>query len=254
MSDDGGGPPGDGGDREGDRTEGDVPWRSDDEQRIEPDRPSPEPTPADEPGGLRWLLTTDQPVVATVREVGTSVLAVVVIGLVLFGVSGVWPPLVAVESGSMEPHMSKGDLVFVVENGRFAGQGAAAGTGVVTHRTGTETGYWSFGDHGNVVVYQPNGGRGTPIIHRAQFYVEEGDNWVAQGDRELAAGRTCAELSNCPADHAGFVTKGDNNRFYDQAVGRSDVVKPEWVSGVSKVRVPLLGCVRLQLSGDSCLG
>ena len=34
------------------------------------------------------------------------------IGGILFGVSGAWPPLVAIESESMEPNLHQGDLVF----------------------------------------------------------------------------------------------------------------------------------------------
>ena len=36
------------------------------------------------------------------------------IGGILFGVSGAWPPLVAIESESMEPNLHQGDLVFVL--------------------------------------------------------------------------------------------------------------------------------------------
>ena len=223
-----------------------------------PDAPSsgaetdPEPHPqAADPGPFEAFVESEDPVVVTVREVLTSVAIVAVVGLVLFTASGIWPPLVAVESGSMEPHMFKGDLVFVVEDGRYAPEEARSG--VVTFEDGTETGYWSFGDHGNVVVYRPDGREVTPIIHRAHFYVEEGENWVARANPEYTGGATCRQVRTCPAPHDGFITKGDNNAVYDQVARRSTVVRPEWVRGVAKVRVPWLGCIRLQLSGNSCL-
>jgi len=195
-------------------------------------------------------------VVDFLREVLTSVGTVLLIGAVLFAFSGVWPPLVAVESGSMEPHMFKGDLVFVAENGRYAPDVATAG--VVTYQQGQQTGYSSFGDYGNVVVYQPDGQVGTPVIHRAYMYVEEGENWVQRANPEyLGNADTCAENVHCPAPHDGYITRGDDNPRYDQVGGTeretlSNVVKSEWVRGNAKVRVPKLGCIRLELSGIGC--
>jgi|APHM01.1.fsa_nt_gi Signal peptidase I len=77
------------------------------------DRQSP-PRPESEEGDERNDLAD------FLRELVTSVGTVLLVGALLFAASGVWPPLVAVESGSMEPHMSKGDLVFVADNGRYA--------------------------------------------------------------------------------------------------------------------------------------
>ncbi|MDR9382389.1 MAG: S26 family signal peptidase, partial [Natronomonas sp.] len=62
----------------------------------------------------------------------------------------------------------------------------------------------------------------------------------------------CEELNHCPAPHAGFITKGDNeltNRHYDQASRLSAPVRPDWIIGTAELRVPYLGYVRLLLSG-----
>ena len=227
-------------------------WRDDVESERRPGAETEAndvPDPTDAP--LRWALQTNEGAVVFLRDALSSVLTVVVIALLLFAISGIWPPLVAVESGSMEPHMYRGDLVFLMDEHRFAPDGAVAGTGVVTHRKGQETGYWSFGDYGNVVVYRPDGGRSTPIIHRARFYVEEGDDWVAMADDAYLGGvDTCAETVTCPAPHDGFITKGDNNGEYDQIGGQSTVVKPSWIKGRAKVRIPWLGYVRLKLAAS----
>lgn len=53
---------------------------------------------------------------AFARDALSTVAVVVAVGAVLFAVSGVWPPMVAVESGSMQPTLERGDLV--VEIGR----------------------------------------------------------------------------------------------------------------------------------------
>ena len=97
-------------------------------------------------------------------------------------------------------------------------------------------------------MYNPDGNSDrTPIIHRAMFWVEEGENWYGKADRQAIGGASgCADLTNCPAPHAGFVTKGDANSVYDQAQGLSGPVRPSWVVGTAELRVPVLGCIRLR--------
>ncbi|MFC4540769.1 S26 family signal peptidase [Halosolutus amylolyticus] len=207
-------------------------------------------------GVIRWFLNTDDGTVVFARDVLSSVAIVAVVGLLLFGVSGIWPPLVAVESGSMEPNMERGDLVFVVDDDRFVGDGSAAGTGVVTLDNGQESDHEKFGNPGDVIVFRPDGtDHRTPIIHRAHFYVEEGENWVTtQANPSYLNGNDCNDIRSCPAPHDGFVTKGDANYNYDQ-VGlspKSSVVKPEWVTGKAMFRIPWLGHVRLTF--DTILG
>jgi signal peptidase len=180
----------------------------------------------------------------------TSAGAVVLVGLLLVAVSGVWPPLVAIESGSMEPNIQAGDLVFVMDENRFYGPGALGETGVVTARQGSQNGYGTFAGGGDVIVFQPGGDDGqTPIIHRAMFWVEAGENWHARADpRSLGGAEDCGDLVHCPAPHAGFITKGDNNGVYDQVGnGRgSEPVRPSWVVGTAEYRVPYLGWLRLE--------
>jgi len=194
-------------------------------------------------------------------DVASSALAVLLVGALLFAVSGVWPPMVAIESPSMTPHMKTGDLVFVMEEQRFPGDGAVAGTGVVTLHSGQDTDYRQFQRPGDVIVYKPDGSESaTPIIHRAMFWVEKGENWYDEADRQSIGrysecGETTDEaLPTCPAPHAGFITKGDANGGYDQAQANplSGPVKPEWVVGTAEVRIPKLGCIRLR--NERCLG
>ncbi|SFC20785.1 signal peptidase, endoplasmic reticulum-type [Halobiforma haloterrestris] len=199
-------------------------------------------------GVVRWFLRTDDEPAVLVRDVLSSVAIVAVIGLLLFAVSGVWPPLVAVESGSMEPNMERGDLIFVVDEDRFVGDDSVGDTGVVTLENG-QGDYEKFGQAGDVIVFRPDGSeRQTPVIHRAHFWVEEGENWIeTKANEEFVGDVTCEEVRTCPARYDGFVTKGDANAGYDQYRGgaRTDVVKPEWITGKATFRIPWLGHVRL---------
>lgn len=208
-------------------------------------------------GRILRFLRSDRMLVVYARDIGVSVGIVVLIGFLLFAVSGLWPPMVAVESPSMEPNMERGDLVFIVDNSRFVPEEAptydSRSTGVVPADVAAETGRTKFGNHGDVIVYMPNGDeRRTPIIHRSILWVEAGENWYDRADeRYVGSASNCEELNACPAPYGGFVTKGDNNRAYDQ-VGTSPIsklVRPEWVVGTAEIRVPYLGHVRLWASG-----
>ncbi|MBI4363170.1 MAG: S26 family signal peptidase [Euryarchaeota archaeon] len=146
--------------------------------------------------------------------------------------------MVAVESGSMEPNINTGDLVFILGLNR---------SNVTTLRDGAPEGYGTFARHpdaqgnvvfGDVIVFYPNGNTGcTPIIHRAV-------RWVGLAE-------PIHEAARYPALHAGYLTKGDNNPTVDQGGSFSRhcpnnlPVKPEWIVGVSRFRVPILGYFRL---------
>lgn len=171
--------------------------------------------------------------------VSTLIIVAVVVGGGI-AITGTWPFMVAVESGSMMPNLHPGDVVFLLSPSRTGG--------VVTWEEGVEKGYMSFGDYGDVIVYRPNG-YGKPIIHRAIAYVHKGDRIPAIVDGKLV-------LTDQIAESDGYITQGDNvktNKLPDQAVpaafspiGEKILpVKEEWIIGVAKFRIPYIGYVRL---------
>lgn len=170
-----------------------------------------------------------------IRDILVSLLLVSIIAVVLYSASGVWPPMVAVKSGSMEPNMQRGDLVFVVEEERYVPENVQSqcNCGIITHNNAKDQTYKKFGNYGDVVVYVPNGDpRNEPVIHRAMRFVEKGEK-IKIRDRVFTA------------EYSGFLTKGDNNRFYDQEGGISKIVKKDWIRGKAKYSIPYLGTVRL---------
>ena len=240
-------------DRSGDDHSGGAPGEAG-RDRTDADRSGAEAShrsEGSEKGFLYRFRNDREGVLMWIREMLSSVAIVLVIGLILFGVSGVWPPMVAVESGSMEPNMEVGDLVFVTDPGRLAPDAADNEVGVVTHEAGEAADYRTFGSYGSVVIYRPPGRTASPIIHRAMFHVEEGEDWYDRADDQYHSAAGCGELTHCPAPHDGFITLGDNNAEYDQASGLAAPVRADWVTGVARVRVPYLGYVRLIATGQA---
>ena len=214
-------------------------------------QPAAESEP-DEESWFQRLRGADDGPLLFLRELLLSLSIVAAIGLVLFAATGVWPPMVAVESGSMEPNINQYDLIVVSEPGRFA-PAEANEQGLVMADT-SDTGYGSFNEPGSVIVYDYPGRVGSPIIHRVRFRVEAGENWFDRTSPDAVDAESCVELRNCPAPHSGYITKGDNNRRYDQANTVAPVVKSEWVNGVARFRIPYLGRLRLALLGTGYTG
>lgn len=167
--------------------------------------------------------------VSLARDILTVLAAVLIFATFSQVVFGMWTPMVAVESGSMEPHMNIGDIIFIQSIDR---------TDVVTYEEGSDSSYSTFKDYGNVILYKPYGQEGvTPIIHRAMYYVEEGEPMWEGGPA---------------APHAGYITKGDNsvtNKYYDQQgqVSYLMPVKEEWVIGIARYKIPYIGYLRLMI-------
>lgn len=184
------------------------------------------------------------------RELAVDILAPLVLvgvfGLVLVFMTGVWPPLVAVESGSMEPNAARGDLVVVSEVSRFSGPGADP-TGLVTAERAERDGgsYSRLGESGDVIVFSPPGRTNSPIFHRVAFAVEEGEDWYSRADSRYHGAADCAELMHCPAPHDGYITRGDDNTRYDQAEDIAPPVEAEWIAAKGQVRIPNVGWLRL---------
>ncbi len=227
----------------------DEPVTTDSQETSRTDSPRDDSERPNDESIVARFLHAESGSLAFARETLTSVGVVVLVGLLLFAISGVWPPMVAVESGSMTPHLVKGDLVFITTPGRFVPTSATHGdSGVVTYRSGKQIGYKTFHSYGNVVIYANPHRYGPPVIHRARFWVNKGENWYPKANPSYIYAQNCQQLENCPAPHAGFITKGDANPRYDQANGISSPVRPQWIKGIAMVRIPYLGWIRLVFS------
>jgi len=101
-----------------------------------------------------------------------ALLILVALVVSILAYSGTWPPMVVVESWSMEHPpslplgtLNTGDIVLI--------QKVPVPQGVVTYVQGLVTGYQTYGEFGDVILYQPDGDTTlTPIIHRALLWLQ----------------------------------------------------------------------------------
>jgi len=181
---------------------------------------------------IEYFKESDNFWIGLFRDFLSVLMVFVMLSLLFYITMGRFSPAVAVESGSMIPHIQIGDLIFV---------NSADRSKIITYDEGKEMDYSTFDEYGDVILYKPRGKEGvTPIIHRAMYYVNAGEPMWPGGPA---------------APFAGYITKGDNpktNSAYDQqgSISPHPPVKPEWVIGVARFEpIPLLGCVPLVLRG-----
>ncbi|CAG1005782.1 signal peptidase I [Methanosarcinales archaeon] len=182
---------------------------------------------------VKYFKESDSFLAGLLRDLIFVLTVVVIFASVSKIALGLYTPMVAVESGSMIPHIQIGDIIFVESINR---------TEIITNEAGKKVNYSSFDEYGDVILYKPRGmEETTPIIHRAMYFVNESEPMWPGGPL---------------APHAGYITKGDNSRTnaaYDQqgSISHLQPIKKEWVIGKARFgRVPLLGCISLIPRGN----
>ncbi len=86
-----------------------------------------------------------------------------------------WPPVYIVESNSMQH--GPNDVLGIINTGDIVFAQQIPTASIITyvdalHPGTAHSGYTTYGELGDVVLYHPNGGDGTPIVHRALLYLE----------------------------------------------------------------------------------
>ena len=180
--------------------------------------------------------------------IGVSILLTLL--LLLFLYTGKYPPLVVIESGSMQ-HDDESSSLGVIDQGDLVLiKSVDSQDDIRTWQDGKETDYKTYGDYGDVIIYFKNGDTsGTPIIHRAIVLIEfnttgkvgddtvyyfdvpqwglyhvdqiryninqRGEDVLIHYDPQPNKGSN----SYGPYGFDGYITKGDNNYGPDQGLG-----------------------------------
>src|SRR5438128_6227452 len=113
-----------------------------------------------------------------VRDLLVAGIIVVIVLVGIYVYTGVWPPLVVVESQSMQ-HSGTESHLGVIDTGDMVFQQAAPNRAdVVTYLEGRASGYATYGDYGDVIIFR-RPSSATPVIHRAIMYVTVNSNNTA---------------------------------------------------------------------------
>ncbi len=136
---------------------------SPEEEEIEESEEEAEPTKH-----RKWLKSA----LLVLRDVGIALLVVFLVFVALWAYSGVWPPIVVVESSSMQ-HDDFSSSVGVIDTGDLViVQNTNSKQEVETYVHGKCSGHSTYGDSGDVIIYNELGGGDKPIIHRALIWLE----------------------------------------------------------------------------------
>ncbi len=202
--------------------------------------------------------------------------------------AGTWPPLLVVESGSMQHSDTTGEIG-VLDTGDLAViQIVDSREEIVTYLEGRISGYTSFGDYGDVIVagfLDPDVNRTRALVHRAFAYVAHNasggfdvpelaalppSSWTGvTSDGSAAASPyglrsfvvfqmgwrrdVAIEWNLTPLSakypNDGFLTFGDNN-LYRRLTNKTDpwILNPQHVIARVRGEIPWLGLVRLTVT------
>jgi signal peptidase len=163
---------------------------------MEPEE-APEPEEGEsEEEGPGWFHRSKRPVFFRARDalwfeplVALMIIIVLLVGL--FAYTHNWPPMYVVESSSMQHGTN--DVVGLINTGDLVLAQQVPESSVVPYLVGAQTGYSTYGEYGDVLLYHPDGQVGpAPIVHRAIAFFVHNPN----GSYDVP------ELSGLPCGHA----------------------------------------------------
>src|SRR3989339_600595 len=218
------------------------------------------------------------PALLFLRDAGIALVFVASILLAMYAYTGLWPPLVVVESDSMMHSEDNVSYVGVIDTGDLVlVKSVDSDSDVQTYMDGYASGHRTYGDYGDVIIYNVNGNElGTPIIHRAIIYLEanaDGNSFRSESLRYIDDDKWSTSDPSDTWDHltsvlriyevgfqsetvtidtsrlvvaSGFITKGDHNDNTDQSLPRrSTPVKVTWIVGKARGEIPWFGLLKL---------
>jgi signal peptidase I len=210
------------------------------------------PSPAAKPPRVFWRARDSlyfAPLVALM------IVILLIVGM--FAYTQNWPPVYVVESESMQHGDS--DVLGVINTGDLVLAQKVSNSTIQPYVVAQQSGYSTYGEFGDVLLYYPNGVVGTPVIHRAIIFLQwvpSAHGYTADGLAGLPCGTepgavyaTPGTLNECsttdlvgtldlfhvgwadvnvtielqPAflgTHSGFITMGDNN--FEAGLGTYD--------------------------------
>ena len=129
------------------------------------------PPEAEAPGEERPKTLREQ-VLLFARDLAVAFLIVAIVMGLLTAYTRVWPPMVVVESDSMQ-HANAESMIGAIDTGDLVlVQTVSVASDVTTYVQGRVSGYSTYSNYGDVIVFYKSADRAdTPVIHRAIIYL-----------------------------------------------------------------------------------
>ncbi len=254
---------------------------------LGPDAESQQPETEKKPRQLKKTL------ILLLRDIVFAVIIVVIVLASVLAYTRVWPPMVVIESNSMQHGRSvsylgvidTGDLVLV--------QAASQRSDVITWVEGKARGHITYSNYGDVIIFNSDRG-GTPIIHRPIIWLEynnasgkfdapdleqldpslwggtyknstpvttpyglDGTLEISEsgwkGNDVLIINIETSFVNLATNHHSGYVTLGDNNGVNYDGY----LVRQEDIIGKARGELPWFGLIKLTIdpaTGKCCFG
>ena len=256
-----------------------LPWPKSWRHESPPKDEEPEEDREEDPKSLR------QSTLLFARDLAVAFLIVAIVMGLLFAYTQVWPPMVVVESDSMQ-HSGTSSFVGVIDTGDLVlVQAVHARSDITTYVEARATGSETYSNFGDVIIFHAPGRAidATPIIHRAMVYVVRNASGgvdvpsLADLDASQWSGMWGAQPATAPLHltqltlkavrswhmngpstvdiswetgsvrTSGFLTKGDHNPG-PNGDGWGDAVGVERIVGKARGELPWFGLIKLTLA------
>jgi len=157
-----------------------------------------------------------------------GLLTMAILLLAVFIYAGMWPPVYVVESESMQ-HSDDRSFIGTIDTGDLVIVQSSDGSDVRTYVESYPDGHRTFGDYGDVIVYERYGWSDyTPIIHRAMLRLEY-NSTSSSFDIPSLAGLPAEKWGNGPLEDGRWWNLTDVVEVYDvgyrSAVLRVDLLE-----------------------------
>jgi signal peptidase I len=165
----------------------------------DPEEPSEEPSDDElvpDPKRAKVWQREERPVFWRARDslwfeplVAVAIIVVLLAGLYAYTQN--WPPVYVVESQSMQHGYD--DVLGVINTGDLVLAQRIPTDQITPYVVGVATGYQTYGEYGDVLLYSANGAGSTPVIHRAILFLEYDPYTGAYNASELS-GLRCGDV------------------------------------------------------------
>jgi len=201
-------------------------WRGSEEEDDEEDE-------LEAPPARRGFLRREQhPVYWRARdslyfEPLVAVAIIVVLLVSLYAYTQNWPPVYVVESGSMQ-HGSA-DVLGVINTGDLVLAQKIPSDQITSYVVGLHSGYSTYGELGDVLLYRADGQGSTPIIHRAILYLQWDPATSSYNATELSGlkcGNESGAIYNATSPRGACGTTGLTGTLYLYHIGWRSATVP----------------------------